>query len=341
MNIHGWTVGKGGTEWYRIKEPLRGLRLLGHETTIGPALFNGTSAGDYDALLVRGLHDKWNSKAWHKLRELGRHTLIYDLDDDLWNWNTKTEQYTYWNEERLFQVEQNIIAADVVTTPSEPFATYLRQLNRNVIVVPNTVPKWLTTILPAREPGRPFVVGWEGAPHHIDDLELLYGPLFRFLLRHREIRFHVWGPAKNPYADVMPGMDGRVQYTPWIKDVPTYYRSLDMDICVAPLDASPFNETKSAIRVQEHSALGIPIIASRSPAYEGWLQPMTNGLFAHDEADWEEHLELLYRDHGLRHRMGVAGRELAKQWTTEANAHHWDAIVRQREIAHAHRLSHP
>lgn len=334
VRIHGWTVGKGGTEWYRIKEPLRGLRIAGHTTTIGPALFDGAEPSSYDALLVRGLHDRWNSLAWWKLGERHRILRWYDIDDDLWQWEKKTEQYAYWTEERLYQAEQNIIEADVVTTPSEKFAEYLRELNRNIVVIPNTIPKWLTQILPdTHYPERKdlFIVGWEGAPHHIDDLELLWGPLFRFMLRHSDVRFHVWGPARDPHADVMPGMQGRVRYTPWIKDVPNYYRSLDMNVCVAPLLPTAFNETKSSIRVQEHSALGIPIIASDSPAYRGYLQPGVNGFFAHGEQNWEDCLELLYTDRMLRHDLGRAGRELARSWTTEATVGRWEAILTREE----------
>jgi len=325
-------MGRGGTEWYRIREPLRALRGLGHTTTIGAALFNGGDLRRWDALLTRALHDRWNSDAWWKLKEMGRHVLVYDLDDDIWNWNEKTEQYRYWNEKRLWQAEQNIIIADVVTTPSKTFAEYLSRLNKNVVVVPNTVPRWLTKIsLPPRD-SDVFVIGWEGAPHHVDDLELLWGPLFRFMSRHRDTAFWVWGPARENMAEYIPGWEERIRYTPWIKDVSNYYRSLDMDVCLAPLLPTAFNETKSAIRVQEHSALGIPVIASDSPAYHDYLQPGINGLFARTEREWEDHLELLWTDAGLRRDMGKNGRAMAAAWTTEALAPLWEAVMKQEAM---------
>lgn len=327
--VFGWSTGKGGVHWYRIREPLRGLKLRGHMTRAAHVLFSGESINDYDVLLAHGVADPKNSYGWQRLAELGRHQLIYDIDDDHWNWHPDTEQYRFWNEDRLFRVEENIIAADLVTTPSKKFADYLSQLNRNVIVRPNTIPEWLTKIHLPRS-NRPFVVGWEGAPHHIDDMNLIWKPLMRFLLRHKDTRFHAWGP--NNFDELPIGLRERVTCFPWIKSVPDYYRSLDMDVCLAPLQPSPFNETKSAIRVQEHSALGIPVIASPSPAYHNYLIDGQNGWLAKTEDEWEDSLETLYLDPAYRARLGKAGRRMAQEWTTEANGIYWESLLEKGSV---------
>jgi glycosyltransferase involved in cell wall biosynthesis len=255
---------------------------------------------------------------------MGRHTLVFDIDDDNWNWQKGTQQYEYWTEERLYQMEQNIILASVVTTPSERFAEYLRQLNRNVVVIPNSVPIWLTRILPPRS-DRPFVIGWEGAPHHISDLTLIWEAVFKFMLRHSDVQFWLWGP--NHFEELPPQLESRIRCFPWQRSVPDYYRSLDMDVALAPLLNSPFNETKSAIRVQEHSALGIPVIASPTLAYQGYLQHGSNGFFAEEASDWLDALELLYSNLFMRRKMGDRGRELARLWTTEVMAPAWEMVL--------------
>ena len=324
--VFGWSTGKGGVHWYRIREPLRGLKLRGHTTRADHVLFSAKSLNDWDVLLAHGVADPKNSEGWRKLAEIGRHQMIYDIDDDHWNWHPNTEQFRWWNADRLMRVEENIIMADLVTTPSRRFAEYLSQLNRNVIVRPNTIPEWLTHIVLPKSK-RSFVVGWEGSPHHIDDLKLVYGPLFRFMLRHPDVQFWMWGVWADPHADYMPGMQGRVRRFPWQKSVADYYRSLDMDVCLAPLEPTAFNETKSAIRVQEHSALGIPVIASRGPAYQDYLIDGENGYFAEDESDWENVLEYLYRDNDGRDRLGRTGRRMARDWTTETNGQFWEGLL--------------
>lgn len=336
MRIFGWSSGKGGVHWYRIREPLRGLALRGHTTVQGIAMFDGGNLHDWDVLLAHGVHQAVPSQGWRKLAELGRHFLVYDIDDDHWNWHPGTEQARYWTPSRLIQVEENLIAADLVTTPSRTFAEVLRQLNHHVAVVPNTVPRWLTRISPPRRGDDRFVVGWEGSPHHLDDLTLIWGPLIRFMLRHPDVHFHAWGPSA--FEELPGALEGRVRTFPFTRDVPSYYRSLDMDVCLAPLEPTAFNQTKSAIRVQEHSALGIPIIASQGPAYDGYLAPGINGLYASGEAGWEDALEELHGNHRLRRDMHVAGRQLAEAWTTEAQAPILEGIY-EEAMGHAGRHS--
>jgi glycosyltransferase involved in cell wall biosynthesis len=322
MRVFGWSDGQGGVFHYRIKEPLRGLRLRGHRTETGQALQLKT-ADRHDVILVRALHNPHESKGWMALAEQGNHLLVYDLDDDVWAWHPTTNSYQYWNDQRRLQVEINIQIADLVTTPSIEFARILQNLNPNVKVLPNTVPRWLTSIAPLKRDV--FVVGWEGAHQHLRDLQMMMSPLFRFMVRHRDVQLWLWGP--DGFADLPPGLADRVKCFPWQSDVPSFYRSLAMDVALAPLEDQPFNETKSAIRVQVHSALGHPIIASSSLAHVGYLQPGVNGFYADREGDWEDCLEALYTDRSLRELLARGGRELAKRhWTTEGNAVHRELL---------------
>jgi glycosyltransferase involved in cell wall biosynthesis len=323
MRIFGWSDGHGGVFHYRIKEPLRGLRLLGCQTQTGSAL-QLKLADAYDTILVRALHNPHESRGWLALAQQGRHLLVYDLDDDVWAWHPTSESARYWNDQRRLQVEINIQVADVVSTPSPRLGALLAQLNPNVAILPNTVPKWLTSISQPRRDR--FVVGWEGAHQHVHDLDLIYKPVFRFMVNHPDVEFHLWGPERDTWLPSImqwlpPGLAGRVRCYGWQPDVPSYYRSLSMDVCLAPLEPTPFNETKSAIRIQEHSALGIPVIASPGPAYEGFLMDSVNGYFASSQASWEKTLERIYRNPTLGEQLGQNGRRLAKQkWTTEGQA---------------------
>src|SRR6266536_1455064 len=301
MRVYGWSDGRGGTFHYRIREPLRGLRLLGHETRTGPAL-TLAHAETFDVILVRALNDSWSSRAWKYLAESNNVLLVYDLDDDIWAWHSSTRAYKYWTRERRLQAEINIQLADLVTTPSKMLAQILRELNPNVHVLLNTVPKWLTKITPASLPQGKFVIGWEGAIQHIRDLKLVYDPVFRFMLQHSDVELWLWGP--DEFKDLPPALHDRVRCFGWQSEVSSYYRSLAMHVALAPLLNEPFNETKSAIRVQEHSALGIPVLASPMPAYRGFLIHGQTGAFIQTRGGWERWLERLYQHADLRERMG-------------------------------------
>ncbi|SRR6266704_1101523 len=333
MRVYGWSDGHGGVFHYRIKEPLRGLRLLGHQTQTGSAL-QLKLADAYDTILVRALHNPHESRGWLALAQQGKHLLGYDLDDDIWAWHPSSDSAQYWNDQRRLQAEINIQVADLVTTPSRQLGRLLSQLNPNVAVLPNTVPRWLTSMMQPRRDR--FVIGWEGAHQHVHDLELIYKPVFRFMVNHPDVEFYLWGPERHTWLPSImqwlpPGLAGRIKCHGWQADVPSYYRSLNMDVCLAPLEGTPFNETKSAIRIQEHSALGIPIIGSRSPAHDGFLVDGVNGYFASAPSAWEARLETIYRNPALGKQLGQNGRRLAKRWTTEEQA-----TIRQCILEEAH-----
>jgi glycosyltransferase involved in cell wall biosynthesis len=286
----------------------------------------GSVLYDYDVLLVRGLHDPTNSRLWEAAATLPNLTLVYDLDDDIWAYHPDTMTYRYWNDDRRLRAEQNIQLAHVVTTPTEALAGYLQQLNPNVAVLPNTVPrKLLQTLRPQRTHNK-FVVGWQGAYQHLHDIELIMTPLFRFMLRHLDVELHLWGVDR--FADLPTGLTNRVRCYGWTASVWGHYFNLDMDIGLAPLDMSdPFNESRSDIRAREYAALGIPCIASGGQTYGYTIKHGVTGLLAYDPTEWEEYLELLYADKYQREFLAEMGRKKAgESYTTEGNAIEWERV---------------
>jgi hypothetical protein len=273
---------------------------------------------------VRALHHPRNSLLWRWAASKQEHPLlVYDLDDDIWGWNPIGEEYRYWNDERRYNAELNIQAADLVTTTNHRLAEVLVDLNPRIAVLPNTIPQ---TLLRAFENHRRrFIIGWQGAQQHVRDLQLIFSPVFRFMLRHSEVEFHLWGVQE--FVDLPKGLAERVVCHPWQQSVWRHYFSLNMDIGLAPLDMTDrFNETRSDIRLREYAALGFPFIASRGVAYTQTAMD-AGGMLASTEQEWEDHLEELFNNQNLRAQMSVQGRIAARNWTTENNA-------RERERAY-------
>lgn len=322
-SVYGWNQGVGGTFWYRIAEPLRGLQGLGHETDCGPVL-NDEILSQYETVLVHMLHDERGSEAWEKLARGGSHRLVFDIDDDVWNFGNHTDTRDHWTRERLLRLQNNIAMADVVTTPSDYLAGLLTQLNDNVHVLPNCVPEWLLTHTPV-EYRTKFVIGYQGARQHTADLRTIADDIHQMLIRHRNARVQLWGEL-NPIG----WPDGRVVRIPWNTDIPKYYCSLAMTIGIGPLADTPFNYAKSAIRAVEYAALGIPAMLSDFPQYRpyvhdgwtGWLMPLGES--------WLERLEWAYRNRAQVKLMGETARKMAENWTTERNAHRWQEAYHGR-----------
>lgn len=332
MRVFGWSNAVGGVHHYRIREPLRGLALRGHKTRTLPAATVEVFE-QYDVVLVRGLHHPKNSLLWRWAAESGKPALrVYDLDDDIWGWKEGSEEDKYWTDERRLRAELNIQCADLVTTPTATMADVLAELNPRVAVLPNTIPERLISLLPPKQDR--FIVGWQGAAQHVKDLQLIYNPVLRFMLRHSNVEFHAWGPQGT--LDFPDALAGRIVVYPWTSRVWDHYLRLNMTIGLAPLDLGErFNETKSDVKLREYAALGIPFIASKSLSYTNTTLA-ARGMVAESEKEWEEALEELYRNPHLRDWMTEQGRVRARLWTTEGNGQEWESAY-ERAI-HARNL---
>jgi glycosyltransferase involved in cell wall biosynthesis len=250
--------------------------------------------------------------------------MVYDIDDDVWNFRDGLHQSVYWRDEELLRNVQSCIAcADVVTTASPVLANIVEKLNRNVHVLANYVPASLLTMLP-QKPVR-FTVGYQGGDTHKYDIACVGSELLRFIATHHDTDMAVWGSGQydGPYPD-------RVKLFPWEQSVSAYYRSLRMSVGLAPLERIPFNDAKSAIKAVEYAALGIPCIATDSVTYQGTIDPGITGFLVdnYGPSAWYDMLRLLKDNPLLRVGMGQAAWARAAAWTTERNSWRWETVYR-------------
>jgi glycosyltransferase involved in cell wall biosynthesis len=318
LSVYGWNGGTGGTFWYRISEPLRGLAGLGHKTSTGPALSDEVLE-QHNTILVHLLHGERESQTWQRLADRRSHRLIIDVDDDVWNFHHTTFTAAFWTDERLLRLQNNIACADLVTTPNYALAKLLGELNPNVAVIPNTVPAWL---LSHRRPHdyvkatSKFTLGYQGARQHTNDFREIGADLLTLLARHRSVRLRIYGEL-NPLG--LP--PGRVIRFMWQHDVPTYYRDLNMTVMIGPLADIPFNYGKSFIRALEASALGIPAMLTDVPEYRNIIEHGRNGWLIPPGESWFPYFEWARTHREEVEEMGRVARGYAAQYTTETRAH--------------------
>jgi glycosyltransferase involved in cell wall biosynthesis len=314
VGVYGWTPGKGGVHHHRIAEPLRVL------AEHGVTAFHGVELQDdilhrVDTVLVHTLHDERNSQAWEMLAAQQTHRLVIDIDDWMWrpDWQPFKEHYRSDVLARLFR---NVELAHVVTTPSPVIAEYLSRYNRNVHVLPNTVPAWLTEhTMPERE--RP-TVGYQGSSHHIRDFTATQQrQLGRFLAAHPGWDIHLYGAVE------LDGPPGRSRVTGWLPSVDAYYRQVSLDVGVGPLADTAFNRAKSSLRAVEYAALGIVAVLPDMPPYRGWVTDNETGRLVHTHQTLSGVLGQVAADDEHRVTMAKAARQRALQWTTEANIQRW------------------
>lgn len=312
---YGWATNSAGVNHFRVLEPLRVMAQAGYPVTWGAELDNDVLS-TVDTVVTHMLHQELPTRGWHELARGDTHRLVLDVDDAMWapDWAPFRKA---WTPETLQRLYSNLEVAHVVTTPSPVLADHLARYNRNVHVVPNTVPQWLTTWeMPARD--RP-VLGYQGSPSHTRDWT--YGQqvqLSRFLARHPDWGFHAYGHSTGALA-TRPGV---VEFD-WERNISDYYRSISMDVGIGPLADTRFNRSKSSIRAVEYGALGIVAVLPVCPAYTGWVKDGDTGRLIYGHQTLSSVLAEVAADEEWRKAMSKNARHLAQQWTTENNIWRW------------------
>ena len=106
----------------------------------------------------------------------------------------------------------------------------------------------------------------------------------------------------------------RIDVIPWSKiDIyPWQFKTLNIDIGLAPLEKNRFSICKSEIKWEEYSALEIPTVLSDQVPYNIAVKDGETGFLAKTEKDWEESLTKLILDARLRKTIGKKAREVVK-----------------------------
>ncbi len=325
MRIFGLPVGADGCGYYRCYLPLRELSRRGHYVMLpAPGMVwlpeaATTAPGDrpeiFAGQLVTGPKGMALWEEW-----AGKTALVYDIDDDVF---TADHAGSLWHQ----LPETRAIAAyllslsDLVTVSTDRLAEVVSKFSRNVVVLPNCVHEGLLDVeRPQREQ---VTVGWAGATSHNADWKWFAPVLSRFLNRNAHAGFHFVGADYSPLLKVP---DGRTRHTPWQADVWDYYQGIDFDVGIAPLTpAREFNKAKSHLRALEYAALGIPVVASAGPAYDGFVEHGVTGFVARRDHEWDRYLRDLVNDEGMRREMGAAARKLAAGRTIQSRYRDWES----------------
>ena len=104
--------------------------------------------------------------------------------------------------------------------------------------------------------------------------------------------------------------------------------SLQIDVGIAPLLASPFNFCKSNVKFQEYAALGIAGVYSDLPPYREGVRPGENGLLAASPDQWRLALEQLVASSELRSRLTLnASEDLQATWRLGRAGELWNETL--------------
>jgi len=315
----GNDTGPSGCGYFRIVLPFDQLRAHGWDARYAA----GRMPTDVDkAKVVVGERLMFPEVLgeWRRLRQ--HHRLVYEIDDDIWSIDPVNLQA--YQSFRVHSIQDAVATcaamSDLVTVTTEPLAEVMRKRTgqTNIAIIPNFIEERLLTM---ERPRRLQVtIGWAGGSSHGKDLMTIAHAVRSVLDTERNARLHIVGCDFRPTFGIQKYM---ARFTEWEPEPGDFYKHLDFDIGLAPLEPSIFGLSKSHLKALEYAALGIPVIASDFAPYQGFVIDGVTGFLCRTQKQWRQRLRELVNDSDLRESMGAKARELAAGHTIEGNWHRW------------------
>jgi hypothetical protein len=251
--------------------------------------------------------------------------VVVDIDDDLQTIAADNPAFTDFHprlhpDRNWTHLARACAAADLVTVSTPALAERYGRHGR-VAILPNYVPRAYCEIpRPVAAQASPLC-GWTGTPRtHGGDLAQVGTSLGR-ALTDTGARFLAIGSAETLLAlGIPPGAGAWVDWRPIRDGYPELVASLDVGI--APLAPTRFNQAKSWLKPLELAALGVACVVSPSDEY---LRLHVHGVgeVARKPKDWSRLLRLLLSDRGYREELSGRGRDAARRLTYEIHAIRW------------------
>ena len=208
---------------------------------------------------------KQHATAPHIVRMAEVDDLIFDADLALYNPAVRNKHLPRWLVRRRFRQNHRALSFfPKISTSTEPLAGHLRRCfpEADVAVFPNCVPKrWRHLPIPGTSTLRRRLTYFPGTRGHNADFAMIQAPVERFLHGHRDWELFVVGPLDFR-------INARAHQVVRVKRLPfeRYHELVQTGaINLAPLEPTPFNECKSALKIMEAGFFGIPTVASPIP----------------------------------------------------------------------------
>lgn len=284
----------------------------------------------FDILLVNRYADGYELDELLKFKEKHNLKLVVDIDDywDLDQWHILKQYYP------TKVIIDHLYAADGITVASKLLADdVIRKLNihkSKVCYIPNALPYGEDQFTDVKEQSEKVRIGYAGGTTHEQDLKLIAGSMKRlqsdtYFRNHAEVIFS--GFTDRPIWHRMATyFKGGYSYNFRIQPAMDVYSYMNlyntMDIAVAPLVPSYFNNRKSNLKVLEAAAKKIPIVVSNTPPYD----ICDEAIQAYSSSDWFYGIKRLVKDAIYREEKGLANYE----WCVKHhNLHDWNEARHQ------------
>jgi glycosyltransferase involved in cell wall biosynthesis len=269
-----------------------------------------------DVVVLQRPSHEWHPAVIAMMRAKGT-AVVVDMDDNLTcihrqnlaylNYHPRSNTPYSWK-----NTEDACRAASMVTVSTRALMRVYAKHGRGM-VIDNFVPEYFLGI----EGQKTGHFGWPGTTHsHPADLQTC-GKAVQELI-DSGYKFRVIGPPSKVKEKLK--LNEEPQYTEVISTPVWPYAVASLDVVLAPLEISTFNDAKSRLKIIEASAVGVPWVASPRTEYRRFSAESQAGILAERPKDWYKGVKQLMDDEVLRKELGERGREYMRTQTVEANS---------------------
>ena len=150
------------------------------------------------------------------------------------------------------------------------------------------------------------IMGWTGLASNISYLEEI-APALRELARQHDFELQIVAESPRPLARLdLAGV--RVRFIPWAEHNEIAVLQ-QFDIGLMPLPDTPWTRYKCGLKIIQYMALHIPSVASPVGVNVDIIRHGETGFLPTTAGEWQDALQRLLVDPGLRQRIGQAGHQ--------------------------------
>jgi glycosyltransferase involved in cell wall biosynthesis len=341
-----WPMNKGASAFYRLRSPATALQTHGADVIVvddpgvrAPEIewdedgSNPMPAWpppdarplaiknvDADVVVLQRPARRWYPLLIDLLHQVGVKVVV-DIDDRLDRLHPRSTGFHNYDPEQSPNqnwkwLDAACMAADVVTCTTPSLAD--RYGFGHVAVLPNLVPTFYLSVN-SDSPLQRSVV-WPGNVfNHCGDLEATDGGIARALKGTDWFVQAIGngiGVAQGLGVESCTDTGGRVALTEYPRELAR------ATIGIVPLEDSVFNHGKSALKMSEFAALGVPVVASPSPDNRR-VHELGVGLLASRRKQWQQQVRRLIDNPDLRAQLAEQGRQVMASQTYDQQAERW------------------
>lgn len=328
VTLFSENLGVNASEHLRVLAPLNhaGIDV---KKEIASEFFDETKIKNTDLVVIQRdfpRHTKFFLDLISSAKALGK-PVVLDLDDDFLNLPPNhPDRLSGFFTDSLLSLLYAITAVDAVTVTTQALFDVVSEFTKSVYLLPNYLDDaiWKIKPLPQDKHEEKVKIIYIAGQSHYPDLELIKPALLNISKKYgSKVEFIFYG-VEHPIVKMLNNAVHIPSKTYDYKDFAEDVNNFDAAIGISPLVNNQFNDSKSALKFFEYSAIGLAGVFSNVTTYNQIVVAGVTGLVSASQDEWEKNISLLIENEGYRRTIATnAQQKVEADWLLRDHAYKW------------------